>query len=45
MFLRVLKSKFMQNMASDIIKNLNNAIDAISTFRNSKPRGFGVYDE
>jgi anaerobic magnesium-protoporphyrin IX monomethyl ester cyclase len=45
MFLRVLKSKFMQNMASDIFKNLSNAIDAISTFRNSKPRGFGVYDE
>ncbi len=45
MFLRVIKSRFMQNMASDIMKNLNNAIDAISTFRNSKPRGFGVYDE
>lgn len=45
MLLRVIRSKFMQKMAVGIISNLNNAMDAIFTFRNSKPRGFGVYEE
>jgi len=45
MLLRVIRSKFMQKMAYGIISNFNNAIDAISTFRNSKPKGFGIYEE
>ncbi|MFX1256953.1 MAG: B12-binding domain-containing radical SAM protein [Promethearchaeota archaeon] len=45
MILRTIKSKFMLTMAYSIIKNFRNAMDAITTFRNSKPRGFGTYDE
>ncbi|MHA2392301.1 MAG: B12-binding domain-containing radical SAM protein [Promethearchaeota archaeon] len=42
---RAVRSKFMLNMVSNITRNLRDAIDAISTFRNSKPRGFGTYEE
>jgi anaerobic magnesium-protoporphyrin IX monomethyl ester cyclase len=45
MLIRMIRSKFMQKMGRDIVKNVNNAIDAISMFRNSKPRGFGIYEE
>lgn len=43
--LRTVRSKFMLNMVFNITRNLNDAIEAISTFRGSKPRGFGTYDE
>jgi len=45
MLLRVIRSKFMINMAYNIIRNLKDAMDAITTFRNSKPSGFGTYDD
>ncbi|MFX1273884.1 MAG: B12-binding domain-containing radical SAM protein [Promethearchaeota archaeon] len=45
MLFRTIRSKFMINMARNIIKNHKDAINAITTFRNSKPKGFGVYDE
>jgi anaerobic magnesium-protoporphyrin IX monomethyl ester cyclase len=45
MLLRVIRSKFMLNMAYNIIRNLKDAMDAITTFRNSKPSGFGTYDD
>jgi radical SAM superfamily enzyme YgiQ (UPF0313 family) len=43
--LRTIRSRFMLNMVSSITINLRDAIDAISTFRSIKPRGFGMYDE
>ena len=43
--LRTIKSKFMLNMAYNISKNFKDAMNAMTTFRNSKPRGFGTYDE
>ncbi|MBD3196463.1 MAG: radical SAM protein [Candidatus Lokiarchaeota archaeon] len=43
--LRVLRSKFMLKMALSIFGNLKDAIDAISTFRSSKVKGFGMYEE
>ncbi|HEY0090403.1 MAG TPA: hypothetical protein VGB37_16255, partial [Candidatus Lokiarchaeia archaeon] len=45
MLLRSIKSRFMLNMAYNITKNFKGAMNAITTFRNSKPRGFGTYDE
>ena len=45
MLYRTIRSKFMLNMAYNIMRNLKGAIGAISAFRNSKPRGFGTYDE
>ena len=43
--LRTVRSRFMLNLVSSITINLRDAIDAISTFRSSKPRGFGMYDD
>ncbi|MFX0105307.1 MAG: B12-binding domain-containing radical SAM protein [Candidatus Hodarchaeota archaeon] len=43
--LRAIRSKFMLNMMVNIMKNFKEAINAITTFRNSKPRGFGTYDD
>ncbi|MFW9898127.1 MAG: B12-binding domain-containing radical SAM protein [Candidatus Thorarchaeota archaeon] len=45
MILRTIKSRFMLNMAYNIMRNFRNAMDAITTFRSSKPRGFGTYDD
>jgi len=45
MLLRTIKSKFMLNMALSIMKNFEDAFNAIATFRESKPRGFGTYDD
>ncbi|MBN1801608.1 MAG: radical SAM protein [Candidatus Lokiarchaeota archaeon] len=45
LILRAIKSKFMLNMGYNIAKNFKSAMEAMTTFRNSKPRGFGVYDE
>ncbi|TFG25666.1 MAG: radical SAM protein [Promethearchaeota archaeon] len=45
MLYRTVRSKFMLNMAYNIVRNFKEAFGAISAFRNSKPRGFGTYDE
>ena len=45
MLYRTVRSKFMLNMAYNIMKNFKEALGAISAFRNSKPRGFGTYDD
>ena len=42
---RTIKSKFMLRMTYNTMKNFKAAMSAISTFRSSKPRGFGTYDE
>ncbi len=44
MMLRMIRSKFMLNMAGNIMTNFKDAMNAITTFRESKPRGFGTYD-
>ncbi|MFX1489134.1 MAG: B12-binding domain-containing radical SAM protein [Promethearchaeota archaeon] len=43
--LRAIRSKFMLNMVYNISKNFKDAMNAIMTFRSSKPRGFGTYDD
>ena len=43
--LRAIRSKFMLNMVYNISKNFKEAMNAIMTFRSSKPRGFGTYDD
>jgi radical SAM superfamily enzyme YgiQ (UPF0313 family) len=43
--LRALKSKFMLNMMGNIMTNPKEAMNAIITFRESKPSGFGTYEE
>ncbi|MFX1392518.1 MAG: B12-binding domain-containing radical SAM protein [Promethearchaeota archaeon] len=45
MLYRTIRSKFMLNMAYNIMRNFKEALGAISAFRSSKPRGFGTYDE
>ena len=45
MLYRTVRSRFMLNMAYNIMRNFKEALGAISAFRNSKPRGFGTYDE
>lgn len=43
--LRALKSKFMLNMMGNIMSNIKDAMNAIITFRESKPKGFGIYED
>jgi radical SAM superfamily enzyme YgiQ (UPF0313 family) len=43
--LRALKSKFMLKMVGNIITNIKEAMNAIITFRESKPSGFGTYED
>lgn len=45
MLYRTIRSKYMLNMGYNIMRNFKEALGAISAFRNSKPRGFGTYDE
>lgn len=42
---RAIKSRFMLNMVFNIMKNFKDAMNAIIMFRESKPRGFGTYDD
>ncbi len=41
---RTIKSKFMLNIVINSITNFKDAMNAITTFRNSKPKGFGTYE-
>jgi len=43
--LRAIRSKFMLNMMLNIMNDFKDGIKAISAFRESKPTGFGTYDE
>ncbi len=43
--LRAIKSRFMLNMITNIMTNFKDAMNAITIFRDSKPRGFGTYDD
>ncbi|TXT65806.1 MAG: hypothetical protein BAJALOKI1v1_380014 [Promethearchaeota archaeon] len=42
---RAIKSKFMLNMVGGIMSNIKEAMNAIITFRESKPSGFGTYED
>ena len=43
--LRIIKSRFMLNIITNIMTNFKEAMNAITIFRDSKPRGFGTYDD
>lgn len=43
--LRTIKSRFMLNIIVNVMTNFKDAMNAITIFRDSKPRGFGTYDD
>jgi len=43
--LRTIKSRFFLNIIANIMTNFKEAMNAITIFRDSKPRGFGTYDD